>query len=197
MEKVRHAIKEAFYFIILLLALPPLLVIAWTDWGIRQGYKFMRPQNLKTRHRERPSRPPVPISRRRALTLPLRVVNTPKNKGPSTNTQALSVFFKLPLELREMVYQEVLISPFRLHVWRTDRRLCSRPCTKPKEELWTFPSNFSQEYCQLPPIARDGSVQRRSHRDPPRRDKFLPLLSSCRRVSVLPCRDERAKLNEA
>ncbi|KAL2820288.1 hypothetical protein BJX63DRAFT_380374 [Aspergillus granulosus] len=85
--------------------------------------------------------------------------------------QQQSLFFKLPPELRQMVYREVLIPRAPIHVRRTHRRLCSTPCRGVPHS----------QYCaQL--MAADGTVARRLQDEAPHRDKILPLLRTCRGI---------------
>ncbi|KAL4784053.1 hypothetical protein BJX76DRAFT_328168 [Aspergillus varians] len=80
-----------------------------------------------------------------------------------------------------MVYQEVLVPSSPLHLRRTHRRLCSSPCRARLGGSWGSPASTEHEDCRLP-LARDGSVQRRTYMDCRRRDGFLLLIYSCRRI---------------
>ncbi|KAL5041036.1 hypothetical protein BDW71DRAFT_19575 [Aspergillus fruticulosus] len=129
---------------------------------------------------ERRARAPTPLPRRRHS---LSESATTSGKQNRAHNQTQSIFFKLPPELRNIVYEEVLVSSAPLHVWRTHRRLCSRICKAERKTAWESLASKLHDKC-LPPMASDGSVQRRSDDDdePPRKDRFLPLLSSCRRL---------------
>ncbi|KAL2824583.1 hypothetical protein BJY01DRAFT_241672 [Aspergillus pseudoustus] len=158
------------------LLLPFIIAVEWLVWGIHQGVEYVRPVNVRKRRRERPCAPPVPLPQRRhRLTFCLR--DEPADRP--VKTQAQSAFFKLPPELRNTIYGEVLVCPAPLHIWRTHKRLCSGPCGA--QSVRQISRVAAHEQCR-PPIARDGSVRRRPNGDAPSRDRIIPLLSSCRRI---------------
>ncbi|KAL4914127.1 hypothetical protein BDW62DRAFT_220305 [Aspergillus aurantiobrunneus] len=154
-----RAILSVFCDIAIIFLLPFIIAIAWIDWGIRQCFNHLRPESIEKRRGERPAKPP--------RKMPLR--------------RPQSFFFKLPRELWDMVYKNISILPTPFHIWRAHRRLCSRPCIAKLHGIWANPARSVDLLCRLP-IARDGSVQRRSSQDLPCQERFLPLLSSCQRT---------------
>ncbi|KAL3476696.1 hypothetical protein BJX99DRAFT_258246 [Aspergillus californicus] len=87
--------------------------ILWMGWIVSQlvnGWYFIRhPGGIVTSLRMRAGSPPVPLSRSRSLTL--------SSKQPQgDHSQAQSLFFvKLPSEIRQKVYRDILVAPNGLH----------------------------------------------------------------------------------
>ncbi|RDW83719.1 uncharacterized protein DSM5745_04045 [Aspergillus mulundensis] len=138
---------------------PYLVAYAWAKSRFRRVSYWL----------ERRANAPTPLPRRRRSL----------SETETTNAQTQSLYFKLPPELRHMVYEEVLVSAAPLHVWRTYRRLCSRPCRADPSPAWEDHACSLHDECR-PSMARDGSVQRRSAGDgePVHKARFLGLLSS-------------------
>ncbi|KAL3446384.1 hypothetical protein BJX65DRAFT_130583 [Aspergillus insuetus] len=140
------------------------LWVVWLGMTVIDGvYYICHPRRFITMRRLRGGSPPVTLarSRKRSRTL----------SAMQPHPQQQSLFFKLPLELRQMVYREVLIPRTPIHVRRTHRRLCSTPCRGVPH---------SQNCAQ--PMAADGTVARRLLGEAPHRDKILPLLRTCRGI---------------
>jgi len=82
----------------------------------------------KAKRRRKEAAPPLPRSRRRALTLPLPKKRQAFGSKPQTHVQLQSPFFRLPQELRQLVYQEVF-GRHNVHIVAMHGRLGSFPCT--------------------------------------------------------------------
>ncbi|KAL2840525.1 hypothetical protein BJY01DRAFT_249988 [Aspergillus pseudoustus] len=114
---------------------------------------------------------PVALSRaRRSLTLSSTQPNNAQTASHQ-HPQEQSSFFRLPPELRQIIYREALIPHAPIHVRRTHRRLCSTPCEG---------APHRQKCVRL--MASDGTVARRLPSEARRRDKILPLLCTCRGI---------------
>lgn len=101
--------------ILAILALPPLLfVIAMVEIWFRRRRARRRPQYhsqeaREARQRAHELRAPIPLPKIRPRALTLRFPGTSNITPPSHSKQAQSrLFAKLPLELRELIYVEVL-----------------------------------------------------------------------------------------
>lgn len=142
------------------------------DYSLRQR-RAQRCRNQTAR--------PLPRTRPRALTFPL-----PEKKGlhfvrPKTYSQVQSPFFRLPSELRLMIYQEVFANG-TVHIVPMDRRLGSFLCTCPtsSDMLWS-----SQHACWNRQHTRKdhptyGMPSLYSDRDTG--INVLPLLLTCRTI---------------
>ena len=102
--------------------------------------KVQHSPKRQARRRRKQAAHPLPQTRPRALTLPL-----PEKKGlsfvkPKTYSHIQSPFFRLPRELRLMIYREVLGSG-PVHIVPMHRRLGSFLCTCPasSDMLWSSP----------------------------------------------------------
>ncbi|KAL3457136.1 hypothetical protein BJX64DRAFT_25495 [Aspergillus heterothallicus] len=151
------------------LGLVTFLWVAYLGWVIVKGvYYIFHPHKFITMLRLRGGSAPVALSRARpSLIFSLRQ----PTKARATSTQEQSPFFRLPSELRQIIYRHVLVPDAPIHVRRTHRRLCSTPCKG-------LP--HSQNCAQR--MAEDGTVARRLLDEPPRQDTVLPLLRTCRRI---------------
>ncbi|KAL4951053.1 hypothetical protein BDW69DRAFT_201668 [Aspergillus filifer] len=161
---------------------PGLIVLAWVFWALDEVFQYVRPRNISRRHQQRPSRAPVALPRRRrALSIPLPRPRSSKEVGSQrTFSQRNSRFFRLPAELRDVIYRDILELSAHFHVWRTHKRLCSISCMQDSCFLAQDPACGRFVYCR-PPLAQDGSAQRVGV-GKERRERILPLLTSCRRV---------------
>ncbi|KAL2867825.1 uncharacterized protein BJX67DRAFT_77778 [Aspergillus lucknowensis] len=169
-------LRSAFEWLIGRLFFAALLAVVWSVWAcsivIKGVYYIFHPVEFVKMLRLRGGSPPKSLPRsRRSLSLSSEQPRASK-KPPRTFTQLQSSFFKLPAELRQLVYREILASPVPIHVRRTHRRLCSMPCKG---------AHHSHGNCGQP-LSEDGTVTRRLPGEAPRQDKRLPLLRSCRRV---------------
>ncbi|KAL2859177.1 hypothetical protein BJX68DRAFT_261625 [Aspergillus pseudodeflectus] len=138
------------------------LWLLWLGMAVINGvYYICHPHRFITMRRLRGGSPPVTLSRsRRSLT----------TSAMQAHPQQQSLFFKLPPELRQMVYREALIPRAPIHVRRTHRRLCSTPC-----------GGVPHSKCAQR-MAADGTVLRRLQGEAPHRDRILPLLRTCRGI---------------
>ncbi|KAL4940126.1 hypothetical protein BDV06DRAFT_224368 [Aspergillus oleicola] len=182
--RVPHSIADLLCVCGVVLTYPLIVALAWVFWAIDEVLEYVSPSSIAGRHHARPTKAPTALPRRRrALTIPLPRARTSRDVGQRTLCQQQSRFFKLPIELRDMIYREVLESPFKLHVWRTHKRLCSVRCEYGPSYPWGLDITYRYSVCCRPLLARDGSVQRRREgTDGPRQDQLLPLLCSCRRI---------------
>jgi hypothetical protein len=137
------------------------LWLFWFGMMVIEGvYYIFHPRRFITMRRLRGGSLPVTLARsRRSRTL----------SAIQPHPQEQSLFFRLPPELRQMVYREVLIPRTAIHVRRTHRRLCSTPCRGVPHSR-----NCAQR------MAADGTVARRLQGEAPHRDNILPLLRTCR-----------------
>ncbi|KAL2815265.1 hypothetical protein BDW59DRAFT_166856 [Aspergillus cavernicola] len=157
---MRNQLMNALFWV-------PLGIFLWTCWILTQvcnGWYYIRhPEAVVPDFCKRAGRSPLPLPRsRQSLT---RVDAT-----TSYYSQSQSPLFQLVPELRQVIYQDIVVAPSALHVRRAHRRLCSTPC-----------EGGHHDHCRQP-LAQDGTVLRRLPSERPRWDKFLPLLRSCRRV---------------
>ncbi|KAL4967616.1 uncharacterized protein BDV14DRAFT_20225 [Aspergillus stella-maris] len=161
---------------------PAFIVLAWVCWAVDEVFQYVRPRNISKRRHERPTRAPVALPRRRrALSIPLPTPRSYKEvRGQRTFSQRNSLFFRLPTELRDIMYRDFLEFPVHFHVWRTHKRLCSISCTHGYCFVDQKPACGTFVSCR-PPLAQDGSGQRVSV-GRKARERFLPLLTSCRRI---------------
>ncbi|KAL3489982.1 hypothetical protein BJX62DRAFT_144650 [Aspergillus germanicus] len=139
------------------------LWVVWLGMAIINGvYYIFHPRRFITMRRLRGGSPPVTLAQsKKSRTLSAR----------QSQSQQQSLFFKLPPELRQMVYREVLIARTPIHVRRTHRRLCSTPCRGIPHR-----QNCAQR------MAADGTVARRLQDEAPHRNKIIPLLRTCRGI---------------
>ncbi|KAL4874744.1 hypothetical protein BJY04DRAFT_224724 [Aspergillus karnatakaensis] len=105
---------------------------------------------------------------RRALTLPLPEKRFVARRTGRTETQSQSGFFKLPYELREMVYVQILQFP-ALHLKGYGRRTRGARCA-----CLTGINDFAQPMIKLPAPADCVTLTKL--------DSVLALLCSCRRI---------------
>jgi hypothetical protein len=147
-------------------------------WGDSEGLKrvkMLTPENIveldKLRISELPRRRSYP-RRRRALTLPLG--QNAISQEARTHSQSQSLFFKLPGEIRETIYENSLISTVPIHIWTTESRLFSSEC----KAVGPVTANgwVDHENCLPPDTANHGSLRRH------RRSRVLGFLGSCRRM---------------
>ena len=146
-----------------LIAISPFfIVLAWICWAVDEAIQYMRPRNISKRRQERPARAPVALPRRRrALSMPLPEPRSSKEVGQQrTSSQQNSYFFRLPAELRDIIYRDILELPAYFHVWRTHKRLCSISCTQSSCSVDQVQGCNSTIFGCRPLLARDGSAQR-------------------------------------
>lgn len=139
------------------------------DYSLRQR-RAQRCRNQTAR--------PLPRTRPRALTLPL-----PEKKGlsfvkPKTYSQVQSPFFRLPSELRLMIYQGMFGND-TVHIVPMDRRLGSFLCTCPtsSDMLWSQHACWNRQHTRKDHPTY-GMPSLYSDRDTG--INVLPLLLTCR-----------------
>lgn len=140
-------------------------------------------EKKQKRKEEKPIRP-LPRQRKRALTLPLSESSLRwHHMGPrrqKTFDQSQSPFFRLPQELRDMIYQLVIVPSdgADLHVAITAYRLYSFPCG---ESDYSVPGRGHK--CWKP---TDNTGRPENPRNAPgvSSSRMLGILQSCRKMSA-------------
>lgn len=160
--------------LIICIAAPPIKVAIYMIEGSYLVYK---------KHTQKKPVRPLPRDRKRALTLPLPESSSPWYRKDSTRhqktfDQSQSSFFRLPLELREIIYRQVIVpsNGSDLHVGIMAHRLCGIPCNEMESSLSGWRHN-----CWEPTDRIGRSVK---HFKPPhsRPRGFFGLLQSCRKM---------------
>ena len=109
--------------------------------------------------------------------------------------QEESPFFRLPAEVRLIIYKEIFIAPTTIHLSWVDGRYCrfrSFLCKLPEEEQ--YEKTRSGDLCDKcradhfechprQPWPNTSAVRRRANR-PSRRTRVISMLRSCKRVCV-------------
>lgn len=150
----------------------------------QRDYADQQLRRKEERLLQREAPPPLPAVRKRALSIPL---PDPKGQGwwrkgrQSTLDQAQSSLFgRLPLEVRELIYRFYLAPDGRpMHLFRrTDRRLGHCVCTDGHESHSHYPK-LGWGYGDP---SRTRAWKRTSTEEPVHSNNLLPLLKSCRRL---------------
>jgi hypothetical protein len=144
-------------------------------------YIINGPSIAYRKHKKKKPIRTLPRDRKRALTLPLPESSSPwyrKGRSQKTFDQSQSLFFRLPLELREIIYHQVVMPSdgADLHVAITGYRLCGIPCSESDSSHRGWQHNCWE------PVDRSGrSIE---HPDPilSRSTGILGLLQSCRKM---------------
>lgn len=152
--------------------------------GVRQPHHIDKARNARRLKKITPK--PLPLQRKRALTLPLPSPPTTtfwKIKQRTDAQQDSSLLSKLPLEIRQLVYQEVIFGEAQgkvFHVYTRWRKLNSWQCTQPSKGqpcVW-------RTLCTLPvpgSACRDPNyLQNNEH--PVANDIFVSMLRTCRQM---------------
>ncbi|KAL2813890.1 hypothetical protein BJX63DRAFT_393522 [Aspergillus granulosus] len=144
----------------------------WADPEGLKRVKSLTPKNIIELNKLQVKLPSVHrlSHRRRAARLP-RVENTVDNR---VHPQAQSLFFRLPAELRVVIYQDLLTLLRPLHIWNTENRLASWECTREGPLSFTDGVGLC---CKHPDTAFNELLTERR-----RRSWVLGLLRSCRRM---------------
>ncbi len=116
---------------------------------------------------------PLPLTRKRELSWPLPVPGESGLQGQrqATNSQLQSLFFKLPLEIREVIYNYALSAGnpgFVIHVQARPKRV-GHSCGKVVD--WGTRGLSNGSPIALPALCNNHT-----------RDGFLALLRTCRKV---------------
>ncbi|GIK03847.1 hypothetical protein Aspvir_007922 [Aspergillus viridinutans] len=173
---MRTAKNTAKTTIVYVLVLPMFVGAAWTAWGVMKILKLIKrynPKSILDRRRRRANWELEPFTRPRALTNPLKGIVTQRNFS-----QLQSNLFKLPLDIRQRIYRESVEHTRTIHVWRTNRRLCSIYCVAANPGR--MDGNVVHWRCS-PPLDQNGLVVAPF----PRKwlsYRFQGLLCSCRRI---------------
>lgn len=133
------------------------------------------------KHKKKKPIRPLPRDRKRALTLPLPESSSPwyrKGWRQKTFDQSQSPFFRLPRELRQIIYHQVIVPPegADLHVAITSYRLCGIPCGESNS-----PHRGWQHNC-WEPVDRSGCSMKQVDPALSRSSGILGLLRSCRKM---------------
>lgn len=165
MSAFQYYLAICIHYIVCLLIAPPLLAFHLSV----TVFHFIS--------RQRELRPPQPEKRKRRLSI------SEEADGPRAQSQAHSPFFKLPLELRMLIYEEIvgnrvvhIMFPWKL---QGHRYICSTWCTCVTEKKPRPTQNHCFPGWKRPKRGRKGPkpyVMRNCGIG------VLPLISSCRRM---------------
>lgn len=148
------------------------------------GCPFLAYEKYQKHKQKKPTRVrPLPCDRKRSLTLPLSESYSPwyrKGWHQKTFDQSQSPFFRLPRELRDIIYHQVIVpsNGADIHVGIMGHRLCGIICGE---------SDFSRQgwkhNCWKPTNRSGYSIE---HLDPSHSHSrgFFGLLQSCRKMLV-------------
>lgn len=144
-------------------------------------YIINGPSIAYRKHKEKKPIRPLPRDRKRALTLPLPESSSPwyrKGWRQKTFDQTQSPFFRLPRELREIIYHQVIVPSNRadLHVAITGYRLCGIRCDESDSPYRGWRHNCWE------PVDRSGRSIKHFDRNLSRSSGILGLLQSCRKM---------------
>lgn len=161
-----------------------LVIVCWPCIAIDNICRSSRPnpEEVERFKRSRGSDPPdpLPVLRRRALTLPAGLVPLDPVSQPQS-----SFFTRLSPEIRYSIYRHVLrpSGSCCLHVASTHRRVCSFACFEFESEAQARQIHGWQHACWTGRgTAADGTIMPRWRSRAPRQDIVLGMLCCCRRV---------------
>lgn len=137
------------------------------------------PSAAYRKYKEKKPIRPLPRDRKRSLTLPLPESSSPwyrKGYRQKTFDQSQSPFFRLPRELREMIYHQVIVPSdgADLHVAVTGYRLCGIPCGESDSSYRGWQHNCWE------PVDRSGRSIKHSNSNHSCSNGSFGLLRSCR-----------------
>ncbi|KAF2109839.1 hypothetical protein BDV96DRAFT_225827 [Lophiotrema nucula] len=125
----------------------PLLICAAPVIGAYKATKRVKKSEwYRKRQRKKECQPPKPEKRKRRLSVSEDSGLVDERSKMVTENQLQSLLFKLPYELRRLIYEEV-VGDLAVHVTKMDDKLCAYPCTDAhkliRQRCWLKPARLS------------------------------------------------------